>query len=206
MLLVLCNFAVVNNQPHSNQKTEKAIVLVLFIWGIFVYYLGKAHFFSHLPKPLIGLTLVSIATGLIFSFLKIPQLKKALLSIPLRYLALFSFWRIFAGLAFLANVDQLPRTFATEAGIGDIISGVLCILIFCFFPNRKGWIIFNIVGLLDLVSALGLGMYFAISNHPQMQTVTQLPFIFIILLGVPLLIFGHFVSIYKLLIWEKSTK
>jgi hypothetical protein len=186
------------NLNSISQKTEKGVALIFTGWGLLAYTLGATGFYTYLPKPILGLTIVLFVITLLVAYNKNVSFKDWINNIPFRYLTLFHFWRIFGGLAFLSHVTQLPSDFAYEAAYGDIIAGFMSIIVFIFFQKRVGYIVFNIVGMLDLVLALSLGMFNAITDEPKMTTLAHLPFTFILLFGVPILIFIHIVSLNKL--------
>jgi hypothetical protein len=183
----------------TSDRTEKSTVLVLSIWGLMAFIGGASGLFQHLPAPSIGLVLAG-ATLLIWQlYLRRERLRNWMDQIPLRVLTLFHFWRIIGGLAFLYYADSLPFTFALEAGIGDIVSGVAAILVFIFYQKRIGFIVFNVIGMLDLILALSMGIYLALSGDEMVFGLAAPQFTFILTFAVPILLVTHFVSIRKLL-------
>ena len=183
----------------SNLKLEKRITIVLLLWGLLLYFLSVTHFYSAFPPQLMGLSVFIILTILFIFFFRNKAFQEFIMAIPLRYLTLFHLWRVFVGLIFLTNIELFPREFALNAGNGDILIGILSCVTFVFFQSKTGYIVFNIVGLLDLARALSLGLYYAFSNNQKMFTLTQLPFIYILLMGVPIWLFTHFTALYKVL-------
>jgi hypothetical protein len=187
------------NKMNINKKLERNLVLVLLFWAILLYVLSVTNFYLAFPPPIMGLSVFVILSILLSIFYKFNSFKRYLDGIPLRYLTLFHFGRVFAGLLFLTNVDLLPKDFALNAGYGDVIIGVLSCVTFVFFQSKWGYIFFNVFGLIDLIRALSLGLYFAISENEKMFTMNQLPFIYILLMGVPIWIFFHLISVLRII-------
>jgi hypothetical protein len=192
------------NEININKKLERNLVLVLLFWAMLLYVLSVTNFYLAFPPPIMGLSVFVILSGLLTIFYKFNSLKRYLDGIPLRYLTLFHFGRLFAGLLFLTNVDLLPKEFALNAGYGDVIIGVLSCVTFVFFQSKWGYIFFNVFGLIDLIRALSLGLYFAISGNEKMFTMTQLPCIYILLMGVPIWLFLHFISFVRIVEHNKT--
>jgi uncharacterized membrane protein len=187
----------------NNGKTEKQAVLLFTIWGLVTFLVGYTKVYANLPRQLFGLTVFVLLATLIVLYFRNQPFKHFADGIPLKYIALFHAWRIFAGLVFLAFQNELPPTFVHEAAWGDIISGFLGIVVFIFAQNKIGYLIFNVIGLLDLILAMGLGMSFALTGDPKMAGIVALPLILIPLYGVPITAFTHIFSLARLF---KSTK
>lgn len=100
------------------------------------------------------------------------------------------------GLAFLVpslTAGSLPSTFAFVAAYGDLVSGLLAILVLIALRSRWGWALpltwlFNIVGTADLVNALRQA-----EAVPYLQTTWYIPTFF-----VPLLLVTHAMSFSRL--------
>jgi hypothetical protein len=178
---------------------EKRVTLVVVFWGIASFLLGYFGFFNLIPRPLFGATVVVILTSLILSYQVHKSFREFCNSIPLKAIALFHVWRIFAGWIFLSFADVLSPTFVSNAAYGDIISGFLGLYVFAFGHTKLNYYIFNIVGLLDFVVAVGTGISLTIIGDDGMAPIIQLPLIMIPLFGVPLSGFTHFISLSRLL-------
>jgi hypothetical protein len=192
------------NELNINKKLERNLVLVLLFWAMLLYVLSVTNIYLAFPPPIMGLTVFVILSVLLTFFYKLKSFKRFLDGIPLRYLTLFHFGRVFAGLLFLTNVDLLPKEFALNAGYGDIIIGIFSCITFSFFQSKWGYMFFNVFGLIDLIRALSLGIYFAVSNNEKMFTMSQLPFIYILLMGVPIWLFLHFISFVRIVEHNKT--
>jgi hypothetical protein len=142
---------------------------------------------------------VAILTGLILLYQFNEKFRQFCNNIPLKAIALFHVWRIFAGWIFLSYSGVLSETFINNAAYGDIISGFIGLIVFVFGHTKLNYYIFNIVGLLDFIVAVGTGISLTIIGDDGMAPIIQLPLIMIPLFGVPLSGFTHFISLNKLM-------
>ena len=114
-------------------------------------------------RAILGLQFVLslVLWGLIAKWWLAPWLEKMSQHQALLYLTLPHAFR-YMGMVFLVPgvvAQPLPETFATAAGYGDLITGLLALL--TLIALRTGWAqalalvwLFNIVGTLDLVNAV----------------------------------------------------
>jgi hypothetical protein len=116
------------------------------------------------PLPATLLPFTALLALLFGSWYFIPQIRSALLSMPLPTLVAVHAGRV-AGLFFLLLYwdGRLSAPFAPSAGVGDIITGALAVplaaMLALGFEIRKLWIgLWNAFGTLDLVVAIVLGL------------------------------------------------
>lgn len=107
--------------------------------------------------------------------------------------------RIF-GVVFLIGISQgiIAPTFGYVAGIGDILIGVTAIPMAYVIKKghswaRRGSIIWNSIGMADLVTAIYLGVTTSQFSAATSATMTTWPWIIIPTVGVPSLLTIHFV-------------
>lgn len=185
-------------QINQRRNTEAVVAAIIAIWGVGGYFLGYTHFFDKTPNQTFGMVVASILTFLIVLYYVNRKFRAFSESIPLKTIALFHVWRIFAGWAFISYSSSLPATFVDNAAYGDIVSGFLGLSVFIFRQSKLSYYVFNIIGAIDFTLAVGTGLYFAINGNPEINTITQLPLIIIPFFGVPLSGFTHFLSFRKL--------
>ncbi len=178
---------------------EKRIAIIMIFWGAGSFLLGFFNIFGLILRPLFGVLIALILLGLIFIYQTKPSFKAFSDSIPLKGIALFHVWRIFAGWIFISYTGKLSETFIHNAAYGDIISGSLAAAVFVFGRTKLNYYIFNIIGLLDFIIAVGTGVFLTITGNNEMAPIIQLPLILIPLFGVPLSGFTHFISLSRLL-------
>lgn len=117
------------------------------------------------------------------------------------------------GISFVIGVSLgiLSPIFGYTAGIGDILIGVTALPMAYFF--RKGHrlvanvsIVWNILGSIDLVAAIFLGIttsnpqlsavvYHTSNTHP---TMTTMPWVLVPAIGVPILLTIHIITLWML--------
>jgi hypothetical protein len=183
---------------RQQNNMQKRVTLVVVFWGIASFLLGYIGFFNLIPRPIFGGVVVLILLSLILSYQFNSRFKDFCNSIPLKAIALFHTWRIFAGWIFLSFSGVLSETFINNAAYGDIISGFFGLSVFVFGHTKLNYYIFNIVGLLDFIVAVGTGISLTIIGDAGMAPIIQLPLIMIPLFGVPLSGFTHFISLSRL--------
>jgi hypothetical protein len=139
-----------------------------------------------------------------------PALRRGLDSVPLSLLVGVNSIRTF-GVVFLLlyAAGRLPAPFATVAGWGDIAIGLTAIPI-AWLAYKKGTsaqsmvMIWNTLGLLDLIAAVGLGVTSSpgplqlIFAEPGAGIMTTLPWLLIPGFLVPLLASTHLAVFFRL--------
>jgi hypothetical protein len=183
----------------NKNRIEAKVAFFILIWGLASFILGYYKVFTFIPRPIFGFVVVIIQTSLVLAYLINTNFKEYCNSIPLKSIALFHVWRIFAGWVFLSYSGMLSQTFINNAAYGDIISGFLGLTVFLFGHTKLNYYIFNILGLLDFIIAVGTGITLTITGDPQMDSIVLLPLIIIPLFGVPLSGITHFISLARIL-------
>ncbi|MFC0554820.1 hypothetical protein ACFFHJ_28375 [Planotetraspora thailandica] len=110
------------------------------------------------------------------------------------------------GVAFLITMalGHLPALFALPAGLGDIATGIAAPFVarrIAKGTGRRIAVWFNVLGIVDLVTALTLGTLtgFGILNvTPSSRAITELPLALIPTAAVPLLLTLHITSLRRL--------
>jgi len=145
-----------------------------------------------------------------------PTLYRALRAIPLSMLIGVNVIRAF-GVTFLLlyAAGRLPAPFAPVAGWGDILVGLTAAPVAWLAYNKGAaahstMLTWNIVGLLDLIAAVGLGVVSSpgplqlIFAEPGSGIMTTLPWLLIPGFLVPLLASTHLAVFYRLSTVEAS--
>jgi hypothetical protein len=112
--------------------------------------------------------------------------------------------RIF-GVVFLIGTSEgiIAPTFGYVAGIGDILIGVTAIPIAYIIKKgyswaRRGSMVWNILGMADLIAAIYLGVTTSQFSAATSATMTTWPWILILTLGVPSLVTTHIATLWFL--------
>lgn len=173
-------------------------------WTAVIWALAGAGLF-HLPptqpQPWVPLAVV-LGVAIAVAASRRPAIQ-AILAGPgaLRLLAWPQVLRV-VGVVFLISMaaGKIPAAFALPAGIGDIVTGLAAP--FAIRSGRVLWL--NIIGLLDLVVALAMGMLTGVGQgqvldvSPSSESVATLPLALIPLAAVPLAIALHLVSMISM--------
>jgi hypothetical protein len=195
----------------TNEKYAKLTTSLIFVWFLFSLTASAFHLFNTAPgqPPLpLGLSvLVPIVIVAVWSAASQP-FRQFLLSLNPRTLTFVQAWRI-AGFVFLVlyTYNILPGQLALPAGWGDIAIGATAPLVALKFANsryRKSFIVWQLLGITDLVSAVGLGVTAQLNPHAiATGAMTVLPMSVIPTFAVPLFMILHLISIAQARRWEE---
>jgi len=184
---------------------------LLVVWFAFALIAGALGLFTNQANRIgaavgiaAGVPIVVFAVWLAAS----DSFRKFALALNPQTLTLAQFWRII-GVTFviLQARSALPAIFALPAGYGDMFIGATASLAawkLCD-PNRRGSFIFwQVLGIADLVTALGLGTTAAlIDPHGiPMAPMTVLPLSLIPTFLVPLFLIFHVICIAQARDWK----
>jgi hypothetical protein len=153
--------------------------------------------------------LIPISIFVVWSAASQP-FRQFLLSLDPRALTIVQSWRI-AGFAFLAlyTYSILPGQLALPAGWGDIAIGATAPLVALKLANpqhRKSFIFWQLLGIADLVTAVGTGVTAQVMHPHGIATtaMTVLPMSLIPTFAVPLFMILHFISIAQARQWQEQ--
>ena len=182
-------------------------------WLGIVLALGSAHAFQSRSQgvPWIALGVgAPIVVGFVAFFLS-PQVRRIVESIPQAWL-LAAQWPRLVGAAFLVLLAEhrLPAVFARPAGWGDILIGVAALPVAYAYLAGRSWsrplaVAFNLLGIADLVVAVGTGFLASPSpfrlffSQPSTSLMTVLPMVLVPAFLVPFWILVHAASLRALL-------
>lgn len=180
------------------------------VWFVLALTLSALHILENGPnQPPLALGLAALAPVLIFGvwYAASPGFRGFVLSLSPRALTLVQSWRV-AGFAFvaLAAYRILPSGFALPAGYGDMAIGLTAPLIALTLASpghRGGFLLWQALGMIDLVMAVGLGTTAGILDPHGIPTspMTVLPLSMIPVFAVPLLLILHIVCVAQARRW-----
>jgi hypothetical protein len=197
----------------SNPLTRIRIALALGVWFIIVVILAatRALYYEHgLGTPGLGLAVVLPIAILCLTAARVQSLRENFHQVPLWLLVGVHTVRLL-GLSFiiLFAAGRLPAPFAPVAGWGDIFVGATAVpvawLVYRQTVNARVilWI-WNVVGIADLIAAVGLGATSSpgplrlIFAEPSSAIMTTLPWLLIPGFIVPLLMTVHIAIFIRL--------
>lgn len=203
-----------SSQPHwpVASGTTLAVAAVLAVWFALILALGAGGAFATPPgmRPLpiaIGVT----APVIVFlgAYWVSRRFREFVLAADLRLITGIQAWRA-AGFGFLAlyAYGVLPGLFALPAGLGDIAIGVtapwiiLALIRQPGFATSKTFLVWNLLGLLDLVvavstGALGSGLATGIAGEITTRPMGELPLLLIPAYLVPVFIMLHLTALFQ---------
>jgi hypothetical protein len=191
-------------------KYAKLSAGLLAAWLVFSLFSSALHLYSNAPNtPPIALGLAVLTPIVLFLvwFASSPGFRQFVLSLSPRTLTLVQTMRI-AGIVFLVlgAYKILPAFFALSAGWGDIAIGVTAPFAAVWLANpahRKGFILWQLLGITDLVNALALGTLAGFIDPHGISTaaMTVLPMSYIPTFAVPLFLILHIISITQARRW-----
>ena len=188
------------------------IGVVLAVWLAGVFLLGAAGVFPRPPGTppipiLLGVTVPLIV--FLVAYWSSARFRAFILGLNLPLAAAIQAWRA-AGLGFLALYAYgiLPGIFAWPAGLGDIAIGVTAPWVVLALIRRPGFakgtvfVVWNLLGILDLVVAITTGALSSAlaSNVPGVVTtgpMAQLPLLLIPAYLVPLFVMLHLAALLQ---------
>jgi hypothetical protein len=189
------------------------VAVTLALWLALVFALGATGALLGRPgAPPLAMSVAVVAPLLVFvaGYRLSVAFRGFVLALDLRVLTAIHGWR-FAGLAFiaLATFSVLPGVFAWPAGLGDMAMGLTAPwLVWALLRHPaaalgRRLVTWNLLGMLDLVVAVGLGTFSAMAATGMPGEVTtvpmaQLPLVLIPAYVVPLLFMLHLAALWKL--------
>lgn len=201
-----------SSTPKSVARPGSTTTAVLVVWFALVYLLGARGAFVTAP----GTPPLPILVGFlvpIIAFFAAWRTSRGfhafVLGVDLRLATAVQAWR-FAGLEFLALHAHgvLPGVFAWPAGLGDIAIGVTAPWIMLSLARQPGFaaarpfLVWNLLGILDLIVAIGTGVLasgFAAGLVGATTTgpMAQLPLVLIPVYFVPIFIMLHVAALVQ---------
>jgi hypothetical protein len=185
---------------------------MLLLWLVLVFILGANDAFVRvpgaLPLPILAGLLTPILVFLV-AFWTVSPFRDFVLSIDLPVMAGIQAWR-FGGLGFIAlyAYGVLPGLFAWPAGLGDMAIGLTAPLVILALKRKPSFAagrlfqVWNLLGTLDLVVAVGLGamssvLGIGISAEIRTFPMGVLPLVLVPTFLVPLFLMLHLASLLQ---------
>ena len=192
---------------------KKLTLSIVVAWFIFALSASALHLFRNDSERIgLAVAIAALAPILVFSvwFVGSANFRRFALSLNPRVLTFAQTWRVL-GIVFviLEGRRVLPAIFALPAGYGDIAIGAtawIAALKFAKPERRYGFIIWQILGILDLVAAVTLGTTARLlyPQGPSMVTMTVLPLSLVPTFLVPLFLILHVICIAQARGWTAS--
>lgn len=216
--LFMYAFAIKSAGKTAGMSSSKIQKIQILVFGFFILWWGFTSFLSVKgllygnvlpPKPVLFLVLPLILF-LFFVVKRNATFKRLFEAIKIETLINIHIYRLI-GCWFLimAHYELLPFGFAARAGWGDILSGVLALLVTFMVFNKKTLSIkwayaWNIFGLIDILSVVISATILTSSAHSNptnandIMELTRFPFALIPAFAPASLVFLHIITFEKL--------
>jgi len=192
---------------QSRNRRYGSLIFALIVgWLIFVISAAKLLVFKDGRVPAGFAALSPIVIFVLWSLIS-PGFSKCIFSLDMRTLTFLQAWRVAGFVWFVAAAYRiLPGAFALPAGWGDLVVGFsapLAAIYLTKLESPRGLLVWQILGFLDLIMAVALGVLASprihlIGNGFTTAALTVLPLSIIPTFGVPLALIFHIVCIANL--------
>ena len=203
-------------KPNDRVKAlTVAIISLWFLLALSCSLLGVFDSKQRLPIPLGAAAILPVVAYAIW-YLRAAEFRQFVLAADLRILTLAQTWRV-GGVVFLIlhREGLLPGVFALPAGWGDIAIGATAPLVAWVISSEKNFpkqifVLWNVLGILDLVMAVTLGILASASplgilaGEITTQVMGTFPLSLIPTFFVPLLIIFHLIVLGR--IWNEAVR
>jgi len=195
----------------SNYK--KVLSGLIGLWFSFALVAGARHVFENNDNRIgVAVALAASAPILLFAlwFCVSEKFRKLVLSLDPRILTFAQTWRVLGAVfVVLESFRLLPAVFAWPAGYGDIAIGLTAPFVAWKLtdPSHRGrFILWQVLGITDLVFAVGLGTTARLLNPggATMAPMTMLPLSLVPTFLVPLFFIFHVISILQARAWRSA--
>jgi len=201
-----------------NNRVKALTVAILSLWFLLALGCSLLGVFDSKQRPPIPLGASAILPVVAYAicYLTWTEFRRFVLAANLRLLTLAQTWRV-GGVVFLILHGQglLPGVFALPAGWGDIAIGVTAPLVAWAISSKnrfpkKIFISWNVLGMLDLVMAVSLGILASASplgvlaGEITTQIMGTFPLSLIPTFFVPLLIIFHLIALGR--VWNEAVR
>lgn len=202
----------------SGPCIKATIAGIVSVWFVTVFAASVLGAFDSRQRAPIPLGVAAFVPVIIFTvwYLGSKALRQFVLAVDLRVLTLAQTWRV-GGVLFLVLYarDVLPAVFALPAGWGDIVVGATAPFVTWAisaarrFPRRL-FVWWNILGTLDLVTAVTLGVLASASplgilaGDRTTQIMGAFPLSLIPTFFVPLLLIFHLIALSQ--VWNDAER
>jgi hypothetical protein len=187
---------------------------IVAVWFLFAFTASAQHWFKN-DADRIGIAVAIAATTPIVLFAiwcAVSQdFRRFVFSLNPQILTLAQTWRII-GFTFLLSEARgtLPAVFSVPAGYGDMFIGVTATLVawkLATPDHRRSFILWQSLGITDLVLAVGLGTTAGLLSpgSTPMIAMTVLPLSLIPTFLVPLFLILHIICIAQAKAWATSS-
>jgi hypothetical protein len=206
---------------QSRYATAGALSVALIAWLAIAQYVGSANMYfatseAAVPTILFGLLIpLAVAAVAIWGSESVARLVSA---IPLHWLVAAQIYRIAGGIFLVLWADgRLPWQFALPAGIGDVVTGIVAVVVAALLAQnaagaRRATYAWSLFGIGDLIVALAMGAMTS-PGRPHLLAfdapnllITAYPLVMVPTFAVPLALMLHGLVLWRLRRGAASTR
>jgi hypothetical protein len=198
---------------QSRYTTAGALSVALIAWLAVAQYLGSANTYfasteTAVPTVLFGL-LIPLAVAAV-GLWQSRNLASLLSAIPLPWLVAAQVYRIGGGIFLVLMADgRLPWQFALPAGIGDVTTGVVAVIVAALLARKAdgarsavySWCLFGIADLVVAVTMAGMtspGRVHLLAFDAPNLLISSYPLVMVPTFAVPLALMLHGLVLWRL--------
>ena len=183
-------------------NSNRVVTLVLLAWLCFA--VGLAGWFQNASALAVAATVWTLTALVFLACWSVRTIRVCVLNIDLRWLVVLHVTRLFIGAYFLVLCQrrQLPCAFATPAGWGDIVIGVLAVALVSSMHTQFAKTVllsWNTLGLIDIVFVVSSALWVGLKDWQSMHALRELPLSLLPTFLVPLVIASHVLIFVRLI-------
>ena len=174
--LVLIDTKVVGNEP-TKPMSGASLAVIAGIWGVMVAVVSAIGLLSQQPPAMAASTILAGVLVPVLIYFRHAPFYALMNEIGPHRIAWLHLIRIPAAVAlFVYGANAwLPEAFVARAGWGDLIAGLFALAIVILAHRFWTTAAFHVVGLTDLVLAVGTGLMLNLQQDPLIATLTRFP-------------------------------
>lgn len=184
---------------------SSTVVVGALAWLGAAAVLGAAGALRSLRPPAPQLILAGLTVLALVATVGIAPLRRWAASVDVRALVGLHLTRILAGAWFLVlyRRGELPYAFAIPGGIGDVLVGLLALVLLVVVTprtalGRRLYAVWNVLGLIDILFVVGTAVRIASADPDAMVALLRLPLSVLPTWLVPLIIASHVILVRRL--------
>jgi hypothetical protein len=183
-------------------NSNRVVTLVLLAWLCFAVGLGG--WFQNASASTVAATVWTLTALVFLVCWRVRTIRVCVLNIDLRWLVVLHVTRLFIGAYFLVLCQrrQLPCAFATPAGWGDIVIGILAVALVSSMQTQFAKTVlltWNTLGLIDIVFVVLSALRVGLKDWQSMHALRELPLSLLPTFLVPLIIASHVLIFMRLI-------
>ncbi len=198
---------------RSRYTTAGALSVGLIAWLAVAQYLGSANAYfatteTAVPTVVFGLLIPLIASAI--GLWRSASIARLVSAIPLHWIVAAQIYRVGGGIFLVLWADgRLPWQFALPAGIGDVTTGCMAVVVAVLLARkstdaRRAAYIWCLFGIADLIVAIAMGaltspgrLHLLALDAPNLL-ITSFPLVMIPTFAVPLALMLHGLVLWRL--------